>query len=193
MFEFDLEEDFCSIYVDETILWPFIFNHLICPDSQFDLDVRWRNYPRPCTGDVDGPRRPDKSLSWTFQQSKILFWYKPSNWNAPRNFEFDHNLSCSTPFRPFGQYQKSITNELRVFLCCTGEFWAIFIIILVINDSHKALLASGICEICKAGKHQPDFLNSKFVFSFLEIHNWLAKPLCQHPVEDQFQSNIQEH
>ena len=25
MFEFDLEEDFCSIYVDETILRPFNF------------------------------------------------------------------------------------------------------------------------------------------------------------------------
>ena len=52
MFEFDLEEDFCSIYVDETILWPFIFNHLICPDSQFDLDVRLLK------GNVHGPRRP---------------------------------------------------------------------------------------------------------------------------------------
>ena len=57
MFDFDLEEDFCSIYVEETILWPFIFNHLICPDSQFDLDVRLLK------GDVHGPRRPE---SWTF-------------------------------------------------------------------------------------------------------------------------------
>ena len=44
MFEFDLEEDFCSIYVDETIL---------------PQHLSRKHFPRPYSEDVNGSKGPD--------------------------------------------------------------------------------------------------------------------------------------